>query len=70
MSLANGGAQPNLSKALIENYNLIIPDNKVIEQTSFVEILNQREAYSRQTQTLKTLQSLLLSKLANLETNN
>jgi type I restriction enzyme S subunit len=62
-SLANGGAQPNLSKELIENIRIIRPDSKDISKHHFVKFINHSEFLERENQKLSELKDLLLSKL-------
>jgi type I restriction enzyme, S subunit len=63
-NLANGGAQPNLSKELIENIKIIKPCTKDISKHHFVEFINHSEIIERENQKLTELKELLLSKLA------
>ena len=63
-NLANGGAQPNLSKELIENIKIIKPCPKDISKHHFVELINYSEIIERENQKLSELKELLLSKLA------
>ncbi len=66
-SMANGGAQPNLSKELIENIKIIRPRNLVIEQHSLIHFINQSEFFERENICLEKIKGLLLSKLATIE---
>jgi type I restriction enzyme S subunit len=66
-SLANGGAQPNLSKELIENIRIIRPVKKDISKHHFVKFINHSEILERENQKLTELKELLLSKLATVE---
>ena len=66
-SLANGGAQPNLSKEIIENIKLIKPLTSEINRHPFIELINQSEVLERENLKVEELQSLLLSKLATIE---
>lgn len=63
-NLANGGAQPNLSKELIENIRIIKPITKYIVKHDFLKFINHSEILERQNQKLSELKDLLLSKLA------
>ena len=63
-NLANGGAQPNLSKELIENIRIIRPSLKDISKHHFAEFINHSELLERENQKLSELKELLLSKLA------
>jgi len=63
-NLANGGAQPNLSKELIENIKIIKPCTKDISKHRFAEFINHSEILERENQKLLEIKDLLLSKLA------
>ena len=63
-SLANGGAQPNLSKELIANIRVAKPMANVINKHHFIRFVNYSEALERENQKLSELKDLLLSKLA------
>jgi len=67
VSVAIGGAQPNLSKEIIENLVILNPPSQVLEKHCFVDILNKREFLYREEQKLNSLKDLILSKMA---TNN
>ena len=64
---AIGGAQPNLSKELIEKISIIKPTKDILLKTPFIEILNSRWKTSLESQKLKELQSLLLAKMTHVE---
>lgn len=64
---AIGGAQPNLSKELIEKISIIKPSKDILLKTPFIEILNSRWKISLESQKLKELQSLLLAKMTQVE---
>ncbi|MCC5928915.1 MAG: restriction endonuclease subunit S [Cyclobacteriaceae bacterium] len=66
-NLANGGAQPNLSKELIENIRIIRPSPNDINKHDFVKFINYSEILERENQKLTELKDLLLSKLATVE---
>lgn len=66
-NLANGGAQPNLSKELIENIRIIKPVSKDIVKHDFLKFINHSEILERENQKLSELKDLLLSKLATIE---
>lgn len=66
-SLANGGAQPNLSKELIENIKLIRPVSSDISKHSFVKFINHSEILERENRKLSEMKDLLLSKLATMK---
>ncbi len=63
-SLANGGAQPNLSKELVENIKIIRPNSKNIRKHHFTQFINHSEILERENQKLSELKELLLSKMA------
>lgn len=63
-SLANGGAQPNLSKELIENIRIIVPIYSDIKKHPFEKFINHSEILERENQNLTKLKELLISKLA------
>ena len=67
-SLANGGAQPNLSKELIEEITIIEPEDSILKKNVFISFINYCEILERSNLKLMSLTSLLLSKLAALET--
>jgi type I restriction enzyme S subunit len=66
-SLANGGAQPNLSKELIENIKFIKPLPSDMNKHPFIKFINQSEVLERENQKLEELKILLLSKLATIK---
>lgn len=66
-SMANGGAQPNLSKELIENVKIILPSDEVLARHPFIQIVNHCEKLERENINLGSLTNLLLSKLATIE---
>jgi len=66
-NLANGGAQPNLSKELVENIRIIRPIPKDINKHHFINFINHSEILERENQKLSELKDLLLSKLATVE---
>jgi type I restriction enzyme, S subunit len=66
-NMANGGAQPNLSKALIEDLKLIKPSYGLFKIHPFEEIINLRESVTRESLGLRKISNLLLSKLATIE---
>ncbi len=66
-SLANGGAQPNLSKELIANVRILKPQKDVLEKHPFVKCINYCENIEKENIKLTELQNLLLSKLATIE---
>ncbi|MEY3500846.1 MAG: hypothetical protein RL308_2515 [Bacteroidota bacterium] len=66
-SMANGGAQPNLSKDLIENVKLLRPSKNVLEKHPFLNFINHFEILEKENIKLFELKDLLLSKLATAE---
>lgn len=62
--LANGGAQENISKNIIEKLLIVIPPNDILENCGLDIIINKLEKLTKQTQKLEELQSLLLGKMA------
>ena len=63
-NMANGGAQPNLSKAIIENLQIIKPVHNLFEKHPFVRIINYRESLSLECVHLQKLKFLLNSKMS------
>ena len=66
-NLAIGGAQPNLSKELVEKIRLISPSSKDFSKHELVKIINYSEILEKENQKLTVLKELLLSKLATIE---
>ncbi|MHC1733832.1 MAG: restriction endonuclease subunit S [Bacteroidales bacterium] len=66
-SLANGGAQPNLSKELIESIRIFKPLKEHLNIHRFVKFINHSEVLERENQKLTELKEFLLSKLATVE---
>lgn len=68
VTLANGGAQANLSKQIIEELELILPQNiENINLEKFSYLIEEKALKTLENQKLTQLQSLLLSRLATLE---
>jgi type I restriction enzyme S subunit len=63
-SLANGGAQENLSKNIIEAEIVLVPSIEIIMDTPLVQIIEKRTLHTKQTQSLRKLKSLLLARMA------
>lgn len=61
---ANGGAQENLSKKLIEDLPIIVPNKELIQKLPFLMIINLMEVNERQTIILKDLKDTLLSRMS------
>ncbi|MFZ6723414.1 restriction endonuclease subunit S [Undibacterium sp. Ji49W] len=66
-SLANGGAQPNLSKELIENIRILKPTSDVLKKHPFVQVINHCEHIEKENIKLNELKNILLSKIAAIE---
>ena len=66
-NMANGGAQPNLSKALIENLQLLLPSEELFERHKFEKINFIIESFTRENIILNKIKNLLLSKLATIK---
>ncbi len=64
VSIAIGGAQPNLSKDIIENIEILRPSDAVLENHPFISILSKRELLTRTNVQLEKVKSVLLSKMA------
>jgi type I restriction enzyme S subunit len=67
VSIANGGAQPNLSKNIIEELKLIDPNKEVMEKHPFVEMMKFKENNTFENQKLEDLKDLLLAKMTRVE---
>ena len=63
-NLANGGAQPNLSKELIENIGIIKPSSNDLSKHQFLKFINHSEILERENQKLTEMKEMLLSRLA------
>jgi len=68
VSIANGGAQPNLSKNLIEEIVIIEPTAEIFKKHPFVNILKSKEDTTKEITALLQMQNLLLSKMTKVET--
>ncbi|MCH6199723.1 restriction endonuclease subunit S [Aquiflexum sp. LQ15W] len=66
-NLANGGAQPNLSKEIIENIRIVKPLSNDITKHGLVKFINYSEALEKGNQKLTELKELILSRLATIE---
>lgn len=63
-TLANGGAQANLSKQIIEELDLVLPQKMIdFDYSAFSKIIDYKAIKTRESQNLKKLQSLLLAKM-------
>ncbi|NDP21453.1 MAG: restriction endonuclease subunit S [Paludibacter sp.] len=67
VSIAIGGAQPNLSKNIIEELRLIQPLGEVLNKHPFINIMNLKEDYTREIQKLEELKGLLLARMTKVE---
>jgi type I restriction enzyme S subunit len=67
VSAAIGGAQPNLSKEIIENVPVLRPELKLFDNHPFVQILSLKESITREIKALYKLQTLIFSKMATVE---
>lgn len=63
-NLAIGGAQPNLSKALIGALDIIKPSEENLRKHPFDKILSSREYFENENEKLKYIKDLLLSKMS------
>ena len=61
---ANGSAQINLSKEIISNYSIPMPDDTTIESMKLVENIEYRTQISKEIDALTTLAQLLIGKLS------
>ena len=68
VSIAIGGAQPNLSKNIIEELRLIEPTKVIMEKHPFVEIMKLKESYTFEIKSLMDLQNIVLAKMTKVET--
>lgn len=66
-NMAIGGAQPNLSKNLIEELPIILPNESLLVNLPLKRIIDNNEAYTRQNQKLEELKELLLAKMTRVE---
>jgi len=64
---ANGGAQENLSKNLIESLPIVVPSSFVLKQLPFLRFINFREIQTKEIILLNNLKELLLSKMTKVE---
>lgn len=63
-NLANGGAQENLSKDIIENQVILCPPEKIINNTNFSRLIENRSKKTKENKSLRKLKNILLSKMA------
>lgn len=65
VTLANGGAQTNLSKQIIEELNLIVPNTlNTLKLEKFSDLIEYKSMKTLENQKLTQLQTILLSRLA------
>lgn len=63
-NMANGGAQANISKNIVEQLPILEPNQYILKYDYWVKILNCREIYTRQIEKLSYLSDLILKKLS------
>jgi type I restriction enzyme S subunit len=63
VSIAIGGAQENLSKAIVEDLNVLFPPKELFSKLPFTTFLTHTEALTRITKQLVVLKDLLHSKM-------
>ena len=63
-NMAIGGAQPNLSKTIIEELQIIKPKYELFEKHHFEEIINYREKIEKENMILHKKENVILSKMA------
>jgi type I restriction enzyme S subunit len=63
VSIAIGGAQPNLSKAIIEELQIIKPKHELFEKHHFEEIINYRGKIEKENMILSKIKDMILSKM-------
>lgn len=66
-NMAIGGAQPNLSKNIIEELSIVLPNENIFRDFPLKAIIESLENYTRQTQKLEELKELLLAKMTRVE---
>ncbi|WP_417236137.1 restriction endonuclease subunit S [Bizionia paragorgiae] len=67
-NMATGGAQPNLSKNIIEALLIIEPKQGVLLNASLSILINHREILTREILSLSDAKSIILSKMSKVET--
>lgn len=63
-NMATGGAQPNLSKNLIEDLRIILPPREIMKIQPLNILIEERTDLTKENDLLTQLQTLLLSKMA------
>jgi type I restriction enzyme S subunit len=66
-NMAIGGAQPNLSKNIIEELSLIKPSTKMFDNLPLKTIINNMEVIVRQNKIINDLRELLLARMTKVE---
>ena len=66
-NMAIGGAQPNLSKTLIEELKILKPNNALLDSHPFVEITDYREILTKSIAGLTRTKNILFSKMSKVE---
>jgi type I restriction enzyme S subunit len=66
-NMAIGGAQPNLSKNIIEELSLIKPSTKMFDNLPLKTIINNMEVIVRQNKIIDDLRELLLARMTKVE---
>jgi len=66
-NLANGGAQPNLSKAIIETLLICNPSVKILQESPLRTVIENLEIATRQNNIYKKIELLLFARMTNLE---
>lgn len=67
VNMANGGAQDNLSKKLIEELPVLVPTDDLFDRHAFKEAINHSEAQVRETRALYEMCETLLQRLSTTE---
>lgn len=62
--LANGGAQSNLSKDLIENFYIIIPDFTLLDKLGLDKIIQRLKLNYIEIEKLQNLKQLVISRIS------
>ncbi len=65
--MATGGAQPNLSKNIIEDLRILLPEKEIPLIEDFSLIIDYREILTRENHTMEQTKDLLLSKMTKVD---
>ena len=65
--MAIGGAQPNLSKFIIEELPIVKPNESLFVNIPLKSIIDNYETYTKQNQKLEELKDLLLARMTRVE---